>query len=206
MGRDLEARPRAREDLRALLPPARARRRSSASKKRYAGRSSSGSDEVEIAGLEAVRRDWPRVAAQLQLGPPGATLRGSARGSSCPFARDDRGTALREGRRRRRARLREARPQGEPRPLYGELAAPRPGGAQARRAAPAASRGPWSATSITSQRAGADVCRARPVPAGVDHRHYVERVLRPVGDAILEERWARSFDDVLGEPRQMGLF
>jgi hypothetical protein len=43
------------------------------------------------------------------------------------------------------------------------------------------------------------------MPAGIDHRHYLERVLRPVGEAILEAL-GESFDDVLGEPRQMGLF
>ena len=42
------------------------------------------------------------------------------------------------------------------------------------------------------------------MPVGIDHRHYLERVLRPVADAILEEL-DESFDDVLGEPRQMRL-
>ena len=44
-----------------------------------------------------------------------------------------------------------------------------------------------------------------PLPGGIDHAHYVERVLRPVADAILVPL-GHSFDEALGQPRQLGLF
>jgi len=44
----------------------------------------------------------------------------------------------------------------------------------------------------------------RPLPAGIDREHYVEKVLRPVADAILLEI-GTTFAEALGEPRQLML-
>ena len=44
----------------------------------------------------------------------------------------------------------------------------------------------------------------RPLPSDINRRHYIERVLRPVADAILSEL-GLDFDEVLGEPHQMSL-
>ena len=43
-----------------------------------------------------------------------------------------------------------------------------------------------------------------PLPLGIDHRHYVDRVLRPVADAVLQHL-DLSFDEALGHPRQLKL-
>jgi DNA polymerase-2 len=48
------------------------------------------------------------------------------------------------------------------------------------------------------------VLPGQPVPAGIDRRHYREKVLRPVADAILPEI-GHSFDEALGQPRQLSL-
>lgn len=44
----------------------------------------------------------------------------------------------------------------------------------------------------------------RPLPAAIDHAHYVDKVLRPVADAILEAL-GQSFDEALDQPRQLSL-
>ncbi len=41
-------------------------------------------------------------------------------------------------------------------------------------------------------------------PPGIDHAHYVERVMRPIADAILPEV-GEEFGAVLGEPSQLSL-
>jgi DNA polymerase-2 len=48
------------------------------------------------------------------------------------------------------------------------------------------------------------VLPGRPLPGGIDREHYVERVLRPIADAILDAV-GRRFDDVLDRPRQLPL-
>jgi DNA polymerase elongation subunit (family B) len=42
------------------------------------------------------------------------------------------------------------------------------------------------------------------LPDDIDRRHYVERVLRPVADAILVEI-GHSFDEATGQPQQLSL-
>ncbi len=49
------------------------------------------------------------------------------------------------------------------------------------------------------------VLPGRPLPDGIDRRHYVERVMRPIADAILS-LLGHDFDEALGAPRQLGLF
>lgn len=43
-----------------------------------------------------------------------------------------------------------------------------------------------------------------PLPAAIDHRHYIEKVIRPVADAIFQEI-GLCFDDALDRPRQLSL-
>jgi hypothetical protein len=43
-----------------------------------------------------------------------------------------------------------------------------------------------------------------PLPPAIDHSHYVEKVLEPVADAILEVVGS-SFDEAMGAPQQMRL-
>jgi DNA polymerase-2 len=43
-----------------------------------------------------------------------------------------------------------------------------------------------------------------PLPGGIDRRHYLERVLRPVADTILAET-GQNFDEALGAPQQLKL-
>jgi DNA polymerase elongation subunit (family B) len=43
-----------------------------------------------------------------------------------------------------------------------------------------------------------------PLPPGIDRRHYLERVLRPVADALLTDL-GTSLDEALGEARQLEL-
>lgn len=43
-----------------------------------------------------------------------------------------------------------------------------------------------------------------PLPRNIDRRHYLERVLRPIADAILLET-GHSFDEAIGQARQLDL-
>ena len=47
--------------------------------------------------------------------------------------------------------------------------------------------------------------RGRELPDAIDRRHYVERVLRPIADAILPHV-GHDFDEAVGEPHQLNLF
>jgi DNA polymerase-2 len=49
------------------------------------------------------------------------------------------------------------------------------------------------------------VLPGHPLPAGIDREHALERVLRPVADAILPEV-GHDFDEALGRLRQMEMF
>ena len=57
---------------------------------------------------------------------------------------------------------------------------------------------------VISETGPEPVLPGRPLPERIDRRHYVERVLRPVADAILGEL-GRSFGDAIGEARQLTL-
>ncbi len=57
---------------------------------------------------------------------------------------------------------------------------------------------------VMTQRGPEPVFPGRTPPRDIDRRHYVEKVLRPVADAILIEL-GQDFDEVLGQPRQLSL-
>ena len=42
------------------------------------------------------------------------------------------------------------------------------------------------------------------LPPDIDHKHYVEKVLRPIADSILEAL-DQSFDEARDQPRQLAL-
>ena len=49
------------------------------------------------------------------------------------------------------------------------------------------------------------VFAGRELPDGIDRAHYIDRVLRPIAEAILSHI-GRDFDEVIGEPHQLDLF
>jgi DNA polymerase-2 len=58
---------------------------------------------------------------------------------------------------------------------------------------------------VITSRGAEPVLPGQPVPSDIDRTHYVEKVLRPIADAVLPEL-GQSFDEALGEPRQLALF
>jgi DNA polymerase-2 len=174
---------------RLLLPRVRGGR--GGSKKRYAGWVKGG---LVIVGLESVRRDWPQIAHRLQ---EGMLERLFTDREVLPFVE----------------RLVERMRAGElddelvyvKRIRKGSLdrytATTPPHIRAARKAAGAV--GPVIHYVIT-QNGPEPVLPGRPLPAGIDRRHYAEKVLRPVADGILSET-GQSFDEALGEPQQLTL-
>lgn len=163
----------------------------SGSKKRYAGMTAG---RLAIVGLEAVRRDWPAVAGRLQRGllerifedrevmPFLREMIAAVRAGEC----DDE---LVYAKRIRKGSL-------------DRYTASTPPHIQAARKAGGLS-GPVVRYVIT--RTGPEpVLPGHPVPDGIDHQHYLERVLRPVADAILSHL-SLTFDEAAGQPRQLDL-
>jgi DNA polymerase-2 len=174
---------------RLLLP--RVRGGSSGSKKRYAGWVDGG---LVIVGLESVRRDWPRIAHRLQ---EGMLERLFTDREVIPFVKqlvermragelDDELVYVKRIRKGSLDRYTATTPP--------HIRAARKAGRPV---------GPVIRYVIT--RDGPEpVLPGRPLPAGIDRRHYVERVLRPVADGILSET-GQSFDEALGVPQQLKL-
>jgi DNA polymerase-2 len=161
------------------------------SKKRYAGLAEG---RLELVGLESVRRDWPAVAARLQRG---MLERIFSDRDPVPFVREVvaavRSGALDEelvyAKRVRKGAL-------------DRYTATTPPHVQAARKA-GGRLGPVVRYVIA--RSGPEpVLPGRPLPEGIDREHAVEKVLRPVADAILREL-GRDFDEALDLPRQMTL-
>ena len=172
-----------------FLPRVRGGR--SGSKKRYAGWLDG---RLDVVGLEAVRRDWPAVAARLQRGLLERLFTG---GDTVAFARE----VVRE--------VREGEVDAElvyaKRVRKGALdryTASTPPHVQAARKA-GGRAGPVVRYVVTVT-GPEPVLPGEPFPSGVDHPHYVERVLRPVAEAILAPQ-GFGFDEVLGDPRQLSL-
>jgi len=174
---------------RFFLP--RLRGSSSGSKKRYAGWREG---TLEVVGLESVRRDWPEVARRLQEGMLTRLFRDE---EVLPFV-SELVAQVRSGaydeelvysKRVRKASLEH----------YTRTTPPH---IQAARKAKGAV-GPVVRYVITDT--GPELATpGRRLPPGIDRAHYVERVLRPIADAILEQIDS-SFDEALGRPRQLRL-
>jgi len=161
------------------------------SKKRYAGWKDGG---LEIVGLEAVRRDWPGVAGRLQRGMlerlfTGRDVMAYAAQLVAELRAGQLDAELVYAKRVRKATLDRYTATTPP-----HVQAARKAGGKA---------GPVVRYVIT-QSGPEPVLPGRPLPPGIDHQHYIERVLRPVGDAILDAL-GRQFAEVLGEPRQLDL-
>jgi DNA polymerase-2 len=161
------------------------------SKKRYAGWREG---RLELVGLEAVRRDWPHVAARLQEGLLARIFRGE---DPLPFARElvervragELDAELVFAKRVRKGALDRYTETSPP-----HVQAARKAGGRA---------GPVVRYVITAE-GPEPVLPGRPLPPGIDRGYYVERVLRPLADAILSHRGLR-LDDALGAPRQLPL-
>ena len=161
------------------------------SKKRYAGWREGA---LEIVGLEAVRRDWPAVAGRLQRGVLTRVFTDrEVLHFVTELVADVRAGRLDEElvyvKRIRKGSL-------------DRYTASSPPHVQAARKVEGPV-GPVIRYAITT--AGPEpVVLGRPLPANIDHGHYVERVLRPIADAILPHL-DLHFEDAIGEPRQLSL-
>jgi DNA polymerase-2 len=161
------------------------------SKKRYAG---SIEGRLEIVGLEAVRRDWPAIAGRLQRG---MLTRLFSDRAVMPFVKeiaDDLMGGKLDDELVYVKRIRKGSLE--------RYTASTPPHIQAARKA----RGkPGPVVRYVIARTGPEpVDPGGPLPEGLDRRHYLERVVRPIADAILLEA-GQSFDEAMGEPRQLDL-
>ncbi|MBW2274591.1 MAG: DNA polymerase II, partial [Deltaproteobacteria bacterium] len=154
------------------------------SKKRYAGWSQERG--LEIVGLESVRRDWPAIARRLQEGLFDRLFHDQ---ELLPFV-EEVVERLRSGeldpelvyvKRLRKGSLDRYTKSNPPHIQAARKAAELTGG----RVSPVIRY-------VVTNTGPEPVLPGRPLPPGIDHRHYLERVLRPVADAILGEL-GRSF-------------
>jgi DNA polymerase-2 len=160
------------------------------SKKRYAGWAHG---KLHVIGLESVRSDWPPIAQRLQ---EGMLERAFTDRDPAPFVgelvasvrRGERDAELVYAKRIRKGRL-DRYSANAPHVQAARKAGGRPG--------------PVIRYVITAT--GAEpVAPGRALPPRIDHAHYVEKVLRPVAESILEDL-GTSFGAALGEPQQMSL-
>jgi DNA polymerase-2 len=174
---------------RFLMP--RVRGGTSGSKKRYAGWTDA---RLELVGLESVRRDWPAVARRLQTGMLTRVFQDE---EVLPFVRSlvervlagELDEELVYAKRVRKGALER-------------YTATTPPHVQAARKAGGAA-GPVVRYVITAT-GPEPVLPGRPFPEAVDRRHYLDRVLRPVADSILD-LLDTSLDEALGAPKQLSL-
>ena len=161
------------------------------SKKRYAGWRDG---RLLVVGLESVRRDWPRIARRLQ---EGILERVFTDRDPVPFVREVaeqlRAGAL-DGELVYVKRIRKGATE--------RYVAAIPPHVQAARKAGGATGG--IVRYVITAGGPEPAPPGRPLPAGIDREHYVEKVLRPVADAILLEI-GTTFAEALGEPRQLML-
>lgn len=163
----------------------------SGSKKRYAGWIDNG---LAIVGLESVRRDWPAVAKRLQEGMLERLFTDVA---VMPFVREvtegvragDLDDELVYVKRVRKGSL-------------DRYTASAPPHVQAARKAGGTQRG--IIRYVITQTGPEPVLPGQPLPDAIERSHYVEKVLRPIADAILPEL-GHSFDEALGQPQQLTL-
>ena len=171
-----------------LLP--RVRGGGKGSKKRYAGWQDG---KLVVVGLEAVRRDWPELAHRLQEGMLERLFTGR---DPAPFVRDTVAEL--------RAGARDAELVYVKRVRKGALERYEANAPHVQ-AARKAGRVPGGVIRYVITRSGPEpVLPGRPLPPALDHGHYVEKVVRPVAESILEVVGS-SFDEALGAPKQLSL-
>ena len=167
----------------------RTRYKTKGSKKRYAGWRKG---VLHITGLESVRRDWPQLANRLQRGMLKRLFQDKP---MLPFAREvvlklRSGVLDEELIYSRRLRKSES-----------EYTKTTPPHVQAARNA-GKKRG--IIHYVMTLHGPQDVEPGGIAPTDIDYEHYVNRVLRPIADAILVET-NEDFSRVLGEPSQLAL-
>lgn len=166
------------------------------SKKRYAGwvAGAEGAGRLVVVGLESVRRDWPAVARRLQQG---MLERAFQDRDVAPFVREvvarvragELDAELVYSKRVRKGSVER----------YTEVVPPH---VQAARKAGRTAGGVIRYVVTASGPEPAPP--GRPLPPGIDRGHYVDRVLRPLADAVLRELGS-SFDEALGAATQLPL-
>jgi DNA polymerase-2 len=162
------------------------------SKKRYAGLVGGADGELELVGLEAVRRDWSGVARRFQRELLGRVFH------DLPLAAfiGEFVAALRAGRHDDELVYRKA----VRKPLSAYTKTTPPHVKAARKLGQPAGR--IVAYVVTA---------AGPEPAGEttappDYEHYVTQQLRPIADAVLRWVGEPDFDEIVGARRQLSLF
>lgn len=161
------------------------------SKKRYAGWRDG---KLLIVGLESVRRDWPEVSRRLQQG---ILERVFTDGEVMPF--------VKEIVERVRAGELDSELVYVKRIRKGDVASytrTTPPHVQAARKVPDFRGG--IIRYVVTREGPEPVLPGRALPAPIDHAHAVEKLLRPIADAILPEIGG-SFDEAVGNPRQLSL-
>ena len=161
------------------------------SKKRYAGLVEG---ELEIVGLESVRSDWPAVAKRLQQGMLARLFRDEP---VLPYVQEIV-EQLRSGELDAELVIRKRLRKGS---VERYTASTPPHIKAARKAGGAVDRVVRYVIAATGPE---PVLPGRPFPEKLDREHYVEKVLRPIADAILQHT-DQSFDEALGRPRQLSL-
>jgi len=161
------------------------------SKKRYAGWLG---DELEVVGLEAVRRDSPGIAKELQLGLLSRAFRDEP---LLPFVAEC-ARSIRSPEQQQSLVIRKRLRKG---------AVGRYEGRKAPHVEAARKAGLHDAREVryVMTRSGAEpVIYERPFPANIDYDYYLKRVMQPVADSVLRPL-GLSFDEALGRPRQLQL-
>ncbi len=176
---------------RLLLPELRGR--AEGSKKRYAGLlSTPNGSEIDIVGLEAVRRDASPLVRRFQRElleyvfhdkPVEPFVRGFV--ADVRAGRNDHELVLQKALRK---------------PLDAYTKTTPPHVKAARRSLDA----PGRTVLYVVTRHGPEPANALTAPP--DHQHYITKELRPVADSILRFVSNRDFDDVIGAPKQLSLF
>ncbi|MBW2229144.1 MAG: DNA polymerase II [Deltaproteobacteria bacterium] len=169
------------------------------SKKRYAGWV--GDDEtgrLEVVGLESIRRDWPAVARRLQEGMLTRLFHDQ---DLLPFTQQviegvlsgELDAELVYAKRIRKGSLDRYTASSPPHVQAARKLEERTGQA------------PRGVIRYVITPAGPEpIQHGETLPENIDRRHYIERVLRPVGENILSEV-GLSFSEALGEPQQLDL-
>jgi len=161
------------------------------SKKRYAG---VVNGHLHVVGLEAVRRDWPELARRLQRGMLERLFRDEP---VEPFVREVVADLL-AGKLDRELVIRKGLRKGA---VENYTASTPPHVEAARRAGPGVGRVVY----YVQTRGGPEPVEPEgELPREVDRAHYVDKVLRPIADAILVQL-GTSFDEVTDQPRQLTL-